>query len=129
MSSLGDLADTGAPQVLRKAREILGQRGWSQGITRDYVTGEVDLIGAIALAAGAKVSDVDDRPDLLQTSVPEANRPAAYVAWETLEWVVETDPLEWQDSQNRTIFDIFKVLTKAAERLEISHRSSSDQKD
>ena len=122
MLSLGDLANTGAPEVLRKAREILGTRGWTQGITRDYVTGEVDLLGAVALAAGAKVSDVDDRPDLLQTSVPEARRPAAFVAWETLGWVVDGDPLEWQDSQDRTIFDLFKVLNTAAERLEISIR-------
>lgn len=124
MSALGDLADTGAPEVLRKAREILGQRGWSQGVTRDFVTGEVDLIGAVALAAGSKVSDVDDRPDLLQTSVPEANRPAAYVAWETLEWVVGEDPLVWQDSQNRTIFDMFKALSRAAEHLEIAQRKN-----
>jgi hypothetical protein len=120
--NISDLAKTGAPSVLRKAREILGTRGWSQGVTRDLVTGEVDLLGAIALAAGAKVSDVDDRPDLLIVSVPEANRPAAYVAWEALEWAVDADPLEWQDSSDRSIFDVLKALVKAAEMLEIACR-------
>lgn len=122
MMSLADLADTGAIKVLRDAQRIISQRGWTQEVTRDLTTGEVDLLGAIALAAGAPVGAVDDRPDLLATSVPEARRPAAYVAWEALEYVVGGDPLEWQDAQGKSFQDAFRMLGKAAEHLAVAAR-------
>lgn len=122
MGSLGEMADSGAVDVLRKAVAILGERGWTQGATRDLHTGEVDILGAIALAAGAKVSEVDDRPDLLTTSVPPARRAAALVAWEALEWAVDGDPVSWQDFGSRRFHDVVRVIQKAADRLAISIR-------
>ena len=122
MSDLGKMADSGAPEVLRGAVRVLRDRGWTQGATRDLETGEVDVLGAVAIAAGAKVSDVDDRPDLLTSSVPEARRAAALVAWEVLEWAVDGDPVEWQDKGGRRLDDVVKVLNKAAERLTMAVR-------
>jgi hypothetical protein len=120
MSSLGEMAESGAIEVLRKAVAVLGERGWTQGVTRDLHTGEVDILGAVALAAGARVSEVDDRPDLLTTSVPPARRAAALIAWETLEWAVDGDPVLWQDSGQRRFHDVARVIQKAADRLAIA---------
>ena len=122
MSDLGKMAESGAPEVLRGAIRVLRDRGWTQGATRDLHTGEVDVLGAVAIAAGAKISDVDDRPDLLLTSVPPARRAAAVIAWEALEWAVDGDPVEWQDRGQCRIEDVVRVLTKSAERLTIAVR-------
>lgn len=122
MSQFGSMADSGAPEVLRGAIKVLRDRGWTQGATRDLQTGEVDILGAVAIAAGAKIADVDDRPDLLTVSVPEARRAAALIAWEALEWACDADPVEWQDSGSRRIHDVVGVLNKAAERLTIAIR-------
>jgi hypothetical protein len=120
--SLGKLADTGASEVLRTAIEVMDSRGWIKGLTKNFDTGEVDVLGAIAIAAGAKIKDVDDRPDLLQTSVPEARRPAAYVAWESLEYVVNCDPLEWQDRNDVSYQQVKQACLRAAETLERAYR-------
>jgi len=122
MSSLGKLADTGASEVLRTAIEVMDSRGWIKGLTKNIDTGEVDVLGAIAIASGAKIKDVDDRPDLLQTSVPEARQPAAYVAWESLEYVVKGDPLEWQDCTDISYQQVKQACLRAAEMLERAFR-------
>ena len=122
MSSLGRLADTGASEVLRTAIEVMDSRGWIKGLARNFDTGEVDVLGAIAIAAGAKIKDVDDRPDLLQTSVPEARRPAAYAAWESLEYVVNGDPVEWQDRNDVSCQQVKQACLRAAEMLERAFR-------
>jgi hypothetical protein len=122
MSELGKLADSGAPEVLRGAVRVLRDRGWTKGATRDLETGEVDVLGAIAIAAGAKIGEVDDRPDLLTTSVPVARRAAALAAWEALEWACDAEPVEWQDNGSRRIHDVVGALTKAADRLTIAIR-------
>lgn len=122
MSSLARSADTGASDVLRIAIEVMDSRGWIKGLTKNFDTGEVDVLGAIAIASGAKIKDVDDRPDLLQTSVPEARRPAAYVAWESLEYVVNGDPLEWQDQSDTSYQQVKQACLRAAEMLERAYR-------
>lgn len=119
---LSDLAATGAPTVLRKALVVLEQRGWIQGVTRDPSSGRVDLLGAIAIAAGAPIGLVTEQPDLLQVAVPEAMRPAAYVAWEALEWAVDDDPVAWQDKSERTYSEVLRAIVRAADRLEIAVR-------
>jgi len=119
---LSDLAATGAPAVLRKALVVLEQRGWIQGVTRDPSSGRVDLLGAIAIAAGAPIGSVTEQPDLLQAVVPEAMRPAAYVAWEALEWAVDDDPVAWQDQSERTYSEVMRAIVRAADRLEIAVR-------
>lgn len=120
--NLSDLAATGAPAVLYRALATLEQRGWVQGVTRDPATGEVDLLGAIAIAAGSPIGMVTEQPDLLQAVVPEAMRPAAYVAWEVLEWAVGDDPVHWQDQPERTFAEVKRAIVKAADRLEIAIR-------
>jgi hypothetical protein len=116
------MADAGANSVLRRAVEVLVDRGWVQGATRDPRTGRVDVLGAVAIAAGAKIKDVDDRPDLLTTSVPIARRAVALAAWEALSWAVDADPMAWQDHNERTRAEVVAALNRAAIRLEIAVR-------
>jgi hypothetical protein len=122
MTSLGQMADTGAGQLLRDAVVTLRERGWTQGATRQPRSGAVDVLGALAIAAGALIRDVDDRSDLLTTSVPIARRAAALVAWEALTWAVEDDPVHWQDMAGRQLDEVVKALERAALRLEIAVR-------
>ena len=123
MATFGDLANSGAVEVLRESISVLRKRGWVQGVTRDLETGSVDLLGAIAIAAGAPIMQVDDRPDLLLSAVPEARQAAAMVAWEALEWACdEDDPVAWQDFGGRRLEDVVKVINKAADRLQIAVR-------
>jgi hypothetical protein len=120
MNPLGQMADTGAGAVLRLASDLITERGMAKGVTRDISTGRLDVLGAIALAAGAKVKDLDDRPDLLSVAVPLARRAAAFVAWEALEWVCDDDPVSWQD--RHSLDDVVRALDVAATRLEIAVR-------
>lgn len=117
--NLGTLAKTGAPDVLSDAVRVLDERGWTQGVTKGP-KGEVDILGAVAIAARAPVMQVDDRPDLLITVVPQARQPAALVAWEVLEYLCEGDPVEWNDRPERTVAEVRDVLTRASDRLRIA---------
>lgn len=119
MNELGQLAKTGAAQLLRSAADIIKDRHLAKGVTRDIGSGRVDILGAIALAAGAKVKDIDDRPDLLTSSVPPANRAAAAIAWEALEWACGDDPTAWQDRVDNEN-DVILMFLIAASRLEIA---------
>lgn len=119
MNDLGQLAKTGAAKLLRSAADVMTERGLARGVTRDIGSGKVDMMGALALAAGAKVKDIDDRDDLLTTAVPMANRAAAAVAWEALEWASGGDPLAWQDiAQSEQ--DVILMFRIAASRLDIA---------
>ena len=122
MSNLGNLAESGAIEILKQTIAVLGQRGWSKGATRDLSTGEVDVLGALAIASGAPISQVDDRPDILSSSVPIGRRAAAQAAWETLEWACDGDPVEWQDSYSVRINDVVAAIRKAIDRLSIAIR-------
>lgn len=122
MSELGNIAESGAIDILKKTIHVLAERGWSKGVTRDLVTGEVDLLGAVAIASGAPISQVDDRPDILSDSVPIARRAAAQAAWEALEWACDGDPVEWQDCYSVKINDVVAAIRKAIDRLSIAMR-------
>lgn len=117
---LGQMANTGAASVLNKAADTLLRRGWVKGVTRDIQSGRLDVLGAIAYAAGAKIKDIGDSHDLLTSAVPRANRAAALIAWEALMWVCEDDPLRWQDCHE--LDDVLRALRFAATRLEIAVR-------
>jgi len=117
--SLKELAETGAPVLLRKAAELLEDRGWQRGITYNPSTGAFDVEGALCFTAGAKASAMIDG-GALESLVPRAKSAAVWVAWETLSWAVGKDPISWQDSPNRTTTEVVEALRFAAERLEIA---------
>lgn len=123
MPTFGELAQNGAIQTLENALSILKDRGWTPGVNRNMSTGEVDIIGAIAIASGAKIKDISDDKYLLAKVVPEARRPSAYVAIEVLEWAVDCDLTAWQDQPDRSFDEVKQTLEKAAQHLKIAASS------
>ena len=117
--SLKELAETGAPLLLRRAAELLEDRGWQKGITYNPSTGAFDVEGALCFTAGAKASAMIDG-GAIESLVPNAKSAAVWVAWETLSWAVGRDPIAWQDSPGRTATEVIEALRSAAERLEIA---------
>lgn len=83
------------------------------------VTGEVDIFGAVAIASGVNVGQIDDQVDAVIASVPEGRRPAAYVALEAAEWAVDCDLTVWQDQPDRSFSDVKKALQRAIDCLGI----------
>jgi len=60
MPTFGELAQNGAIAILEETLLILQKRGWTPGVHRNMVTGEVDIIGAMGIASGVTVSQIDD---------------------------------------------------------------------
>lgn len=116
MNELGLMARTGAPQLLRRAATIITERGLSRGTTHNLSTGAVDAWGALLLAAGVKLGKLND--DTEMTDVPHAWRAAMTVAWETLDWACDGDPIAWQD--RHSVSDVVAAFGRAASRLEIA---------
>lgn len=114
---LRDLAATGAHAVLARAATVIRTRGWTCGVTCSRAG--VDILGAVAIGAGAKIGAIDDRPDLLETVVPERNRLAALAAWHVLECAID-DPVAWNDEPGRRATDVIDLLEQAACRLAVA---------
>lgn len=119
MSDLGLLNSTGASAILRRAAILLEKRGWNKAMNYDPSTGQVDIVGALALAAGVKVMRFRDTTDPLGEAVPFGRRAASMVAYEALQWACDADPVEWQADPQRTLADLLDALSRAATRLEI----------
>lgn len=109
-----------AALVLEDALRILKMRGWTPGVCRNMITGEVDIFGAIAIASGVRISQIDDQVDAVIAAIPEGRRPAAYMALDASEWAVDCDLTVWQDQPDRSFSDVKKVLQKASEHLRIA---------
>ena len=109
-----------AATVLRDAVEILDVHGWTRGITRDQITGAVDILGAILLAAGLPPALVDpEGNDACLTDVPPARRPGAFYAWEALDARLDANPQTWNDTPGRTLDEVRWLLTSTADALAV----------
>lgn len=111
---LRDLAATGADAVIRNAIDVIRQRGWTQGVTCS--TSGVDILGAILIAAGAPIGDIDDRSDPLETLVPVTRRAAALAAWHAIDAALG-DALAWNDEPGRRTSEVVDLLEWTADRL------------
>lgn len=119
MPTFGELAQNGAIAILEETLLILQKRGWTPGVHRNMVTGEVDIIGAMGIASGVTVSQIDDSFDVPSELIPQAKRPAVFVALEASEWAVDCDLTAWQDQIGRSFTDVEKALQKAIDHLGI----------
>jgi hypothetical protein len=86
--------------VLRKARQLIVERGWCQGQPED-VDGRLCAIGAINLAAGMR---------------PREGSPAAWDARWFLQCVIGTENgvTPWNDHPHRRAGDVLKAIETAA---------------
>jgi hypothetical protein len=83
------------------------------------VTGEVDIIGAMGIASGVMISQIDDSFGVPSDLIPQAKRPAVFVALEAAEWAVDCDLTAWQDQMGRSFVDVKKALQRAIDHLGI----------
>lgn len=120
MISFSDLASNGSIEILEKTILILEARGWTPGVRRNMVTGEVDIIGAMGIAAGTRIGSIDEAFDVSSNLIPQAKRPAVFVAVEAAEWAVDCDLTAWQDELGRSFIDVKKALQKAILHLRIA---------
>lgn len=102
------MSDDTVEEVLRKAVEILDERGWYQGYYRDIQTGRVCSIGACAEALGTNPGE----------PTPMFNR-----VWTFLDHYVERkferhgNFVAWQDKDGRTVDEVKALLLAAADEV------------
>lgn len=101
--------DHSASVLLDEAANIIRSRGWTQGIAVDPRTKKVDILGAVAIAAGCRESKIfEDGFPLL--AAPLTSRVAALRAWEVLDSQLMEDPLTWNDRQGRSSEEVLSLL-------------------
>lgn len=105
-----------AVDILRKAAVVLLERGWTQGAVLDPKSGGVDVLGAIALAAGVRVKCLLD-DDVLAT-VPRAVVPGALFAVEALDAYLDQYPVAWNDAADRRAEQVRQTLNGVADLLD-----------
>ena len=106
---------TGRWNVYDRARLVLLDRGWTQGDLSDH-TGAVDILGACLTADGISIADAKARGNIEDLDLarhaavlaPLINDPRGYTD-------VEVVTL-WQDSADRTVDDVDRILAEAADR-------------
>jgi hypothetical protein len=108
-----------AAQILRHAASHV-QAGWTQGVTYNPVNRTCDILGAIALAGGCSRTHIGVADDVTLQWVPMARRPAAMLAYETIDGLLGVDPVEWNDARKRTKQQVINLLNDAAAALEAS---------
>lgn len=106
--------------ILDRAATLIDERGWSQGAYLNPKTGTVDILGAIAIASGCRLSHLLDDADFsLAQRVPPARRLAAISAYNECDAILGVDPCEWNDTHGRTATQVTKLLRDARTALEV----------
>jgi hypothetical protein len=116
---LRDLADSGVPDLLDAAAEIIGRHGLAKGLRYDPANQSVDLVGALAVAAGQKPDQLMSSVSLLDLGVPPVMEARLHLCMDVLDAFcpeVET----WADLPTVTSLDVQNLLRKAAMRLRIA---------
>ena len=108
-----------AAAILREARAVIERRGWARGVSWDPRTGRVDILGAVAVAAGCSPKETLTSPFPL-AHAPIARRVGALTAWEALDATLDEDPVEWNDALERTEQQVAHLLISVATILEAS---------
>jgi hypothetical protein len=102
------MSDYTVEEVLRKAVEILDERGWHQGYYRHIPTGRLCSIGACAEALDVNPSEPTPMFNRVWTFLDDYverkfERPGSFVAW--------------QDKDGRTVDEVKALLLAAADEV------------
>ncbi len=109
----------GVHTLLEDAINVLQERPLCKGTVRHRETGAVDVVGALALASGAKFDDLIN--DYLSIPMPKGRMAAYYAAISLIESAVdEGDVSMWNDAPNRTVEDIEWMLSSLANEISLS---------
>lgn len=90
--------------VLRKAADVIRERGWNQGHF-ETLGGRVCVLGAINVACGLDADSM--KLPLSYLDAEAALRAVLPVPW----------PSEWNDERDRTAEEVIAALLKAAEQV------------
>lgn len=114
---LKNLNDAGVSALLESAAQLIRQRGLAKGVRVNPEDGSVDLIAALALAAGAKEKDLMSSVGIMDFDVIPANQARFVAAYDTLDAFLMEDPEGWADGPQVSSKDVAKLMSKAAWRL------------
>jgi hypothetical protein len=114
---LKDLNDAGVSKLLEDAASILRTRGLAKGVRINPENGNVDLVAALAIAAGAAEKDLISSASITDFQLIPVNEARFHACYEVLDSVLMEDPETWADHTDRTALDVAKLMSKTAWRL------------
>lgn len=117
MGQLSQMKSTGAAELLDDAALLLRNRGWSRITHCDQRSGALDLLGALCVAAGAKVSQITEDESLIANCVPSAKQAAVHVALEALSHSLGSDPIAWQYERKNSLPELINAIQVASFHL------------
>lgn len=116
---LRDYADAGVADLLDGAAEVLAERGLAKGVRFDPADGSVDLVAALAIAAGAPVRHLLSSVSLLDTGVPAVAEARLHLALDVLD-ALRPEPEAWADLPATSGSEVERLLRQAAMRLRVA---------
>lgn len=114
------LSDAGVSELLESAAALLRQRGLAKGVRVNPEDGSIDLIAALAIAAGAKESDLLSSVSISDIKMVPVNEARFVASYDVLDAMLMEDPEEWADRADTTTLDVAKIMSKAAWRLRVA---------
>lgn len=111
-------SDQHVAALIEQAVKILLERGQSIGLMLNPETGEIDVAGALCLAAGASESDLL-KGDEFDCGIPQSNMPYFYEAIDCIQHCVGEYVTTWSDRSglNEIANDMRFVADYVARRL------------
>lgn len=117
---LKNLNEAGVSELLLNAATLIGERGLAKGLRVDPETGNIDLIAALAITAGAAEGELMSSVSITDFRVTPASEAKFMVAYEVLDAVLMEDPEQWADRPETTQNEVCDLMFKAAWRLKIA---------
>lgn len=101
--------------LLLNAAIVLQQRPFLQGTIKHRASGGVDMMGALAIAAGARFDSLSD--NLCQMVIPSRREVSFYAAVDLIESSIDTDLSTWNDEPGRTKEEAIALFERLANEI------------
>ena len=118
--SLKSLNSAGVSDLLEAAALLLRNRGLAKGVRINPEDGSVDLIAALAIAAGATEHDLMSSMAISDFRMIPVNEARFMASYDVLDAMLFEDPEEWADKQDVTVKEVAALMSMAAWRLKIT---------
>lgn len=117
--TLRELSNRGVPELLEGAALVIQQRGLAKGLRLDPTDGSVDLVAALAVAAGAKPHELINSVSTQDLPMHPVNEAKFHVALDVLD-AIKPEVERWADHPSTSAADVQRLLRQAAMRLRIA---------
>jgi hypothetical protein len=118
--SLKKLNNAGVSNLLEDAATLLRNRGLAKGVRINPEDGSVDLIAALAIAAGATERDLMSSMAISDFQLIPVNEARFMASYDVLDAMLFQDPEEWADKQDVTVKEVAALMSMAAWKLRIA---------